>query len=160
MIPPQIISLSLHLITSFIASAAFGILFNAPRRMLLHCGLAGMMGWIAYVLLSPRLDAVFATVVATFIVGVISQTLARIYKKPVILFSVSGIIPLVPGGLAYDAMRQFVESEYNLAVQLAAKAFLISGSIAIGLVLSEVLNQMVFKLSRRQRPAKMEPPQS
>lgn len=46
-------------------------------------------------------------------------------------------------------MRQFVVSEYNLAVQLAAKAFLISGSIAIGLVLSEVLNQMVLKLSRR-----------
>ncbi|GIP60038.1 threonine/serine exporter family protein [Paenibacillus woosongensis] len=149
MISPQWISLSLHLITSFIASAAFGILFNAPKRMLLQCGLAGMMGWIAYVLLSPRLDAVFATVVATFIVGGISQTLARLYKKPVILFSVSGIIPLVPGGLAYDAMRQFVVSEYNLAVQLAAKAFLISGSIAIGLVLSEVLNQMVLKLSRR-----------
>ncbi|WHX48264.1 threonine/serine exporter family protein [Paenibacillus woosongensis] len=149
MVSPQWISLSLHLITSFIASAAFGILFNAPKRMLLQCGLAGMMGWIAYVLLSPRLDAVFATVVATFIVGGISQTLARLYKKPVILFSVSGIIPLVPGGLAYDAMRQFVVSEYNLAVQLAAKAFLISGSIAIGLVLSEVLNQMVLKLSRR-----------
>ncbi|MUG45919.1 hypothetical protein GNP95_13065 [Paenibacillus woosongensis] len=149
MISPQWISLSLHLITSFIASAAFGILFNAPKRMLLQCGLAGMMGWIAYVLLSPRLDAVFATVVATFIVGGISQTLARLHKKPVILFSVSGIIPLVPGGLAYDAMRQFVVSEYNLAVQLAAKAFLISGSIAIGLVLSEVLNQMVLKLSRR-----------
>ncbi|MGG4553801.1 threonine/serine exporter family protein [Paenibacillus sp. FSL W8-0186] len=149
MISPQWISLSAHLITSFIASAAFGILFNAPKRMLLQCGLAGMMGWIAYVLLSPRLDAVFATVVATFIVGGISQTLARLYKKPVILFSVSGIIPLVPGGLAYDAMRQFVVSEYNLAVQLAAKAFLISGSIAIGLVLSEVLNQMVLKLSRR-----------
>lgn len=154
MISPPFLSLGLHLLTSFIASAAFGILFNAPRRMLLQCGLAGMMGWIAYVLLSPPLDTVFATVVATFIVGVISQILARIYKKPVILFSVSGIIPLVPGGLAYDAMRQFVESEYNLAVQLAAKAFLISGSIAIGLVLSEVLNQMIFKLSRRQRMAK------
>ncbi|GAA0136625.1 threonine/serine exporter family protein [Paenibacillus sp. YSY-4.3] len=149
MISPQWISLSLHLITSFIASAAFGILFNAPRRMLLQCGLAGMMGWIAYVLLSPRLDTVFATVVATFIVGGISQMLARMYKKPVILFSVSGIIPLVPGGLAYDAMRQFVVSEYNLAVQLAAKAFLISGSIAIGLVLSEVLNQMVLRISRK-----------
>lgn len=152
MISPSLISLTLHLITSFIASAAFGILFNAPRRMLLQCGLAGMLGWVAYVLLAPQLDAVFATVMATFIVGVASQLLARLYKKPVILFSVSGIIPLVPGGLAYDAMRQFVESEYNLAVQLAAKAFLISGSIAIGLVLSEVINQMIIKLTLR-RPA-------
>ncbi|WP_110931568.1 threonine/serine exporter family protein [Paenibacillus bouchesdurhonensis] len=154
MITPSLASIILHLITSFIASAAFGILFNAPRRILLQCGLAGMMGWITYILLAPRLDVVFATVIATFIVGVISQLLARLHRKPVILFSVSGIIPLVPGGLAYDAMRQFVESEYNNAVQLAAKAFLISGSIAIGLVLSEVINQMIIKLSRIQRPAK------
>lgn len=148
------LSIILHLITSFIASAAFGILFNAPRRMLLQCGLAGMMGWITYILLASPLDVVFATVAATFIVGVISQVLARLHKKPVIIFSVSGIIPLVPGGLAYDAMRHFVESEYNLAVQLAAKALLISGSIAIGLVLSEVMNQMIIKLTKRRRPAK------
>ncbi|MNJ77988.1 hypothetical protein D3C77_756170 [compost metagenome] len=71
---------------------------------------------------------------------------AKLCKKPVILFSVSGIIPLVPGGLAYDAMRHFVINEYNVAVQLATQAFLISGAIAIGLVMSEVLNQFLHKI--------------
>ncbi|WP_334073488.1 MULTISPECIES: threonine/serine exporter family protein [Paenibacillus] len=142
-------NLALHLVTSFIASAAFGIIFNAPRRTLLQCGASGMLGWAVYVLLDERLDTVLATVAATFIVGVVSQIFARTHKKPVILFSVSGIIPLVPGGLAYDAMRNFVENDYNTAVQLAAQAFLISGSIAIGLVLSEVLNQTWRRLSGR-----------
>lgn len=144
-------NLVLHVITSFIASAAFGIIFNAPRRTLLQCGFSGMLGWAVYILLDERLDTIYATVAATVIVGVISQVFARIYKKPVILFSVSGIIPLVPGGMAYDAMRNFVSSEYNMAVQLAAQAFLISGSIAIGLVLSEVLNQIIRKV-RLPRP--------
>ncbi|MNO58851.1 hypothetical protein D3C76_494240 [compost metagenome] len=136
----------LHLITSFIASGAFSILFNAPRRTLLHCGLVGMLGWIAYILLDNRMDAIFSTVAATLIVGIISQLFAKLFKKPVIIFSVSGIIPLVPGGLAYDAMRNFVINEYNVAIQLAAQAFLISGSIAIGLVISEVLNQLLHKI--------------
>jgi len=136
-------TLILQLITSFLASAAFVVIFNAPRHSLLQCGLSGMLGWAAYYLLTPRIDTIFATVMATFIVGVISQFFARIYKKPVIIFSVAGIIPLVPGGLAYDAMRRFVENDYNAAVQLAAQAFLISGSIAIGLVISEVLNQLI-----------------
>lgn len=139
-------ALMIQLITSFIASAAFGILFNTPKRTLLKCGLSGMLGWITYTLVGFYLDPLFSTVIATFIVGVISQLFARVCKKPVIIFSVAGIIPLVPGGLAYDAMRKFVENEYNIAVQLAAEAFLISGSIAIGLVLSEVLNQMITKL--------------
>lgn len=139
---------TVQVITSFISSAAFAMLFNAPRRTLIQCGISGMIGWMVYVILNPRMDAVFSTVAATFIVGGISQLFARIYKKPVIIFSVAGIIPLVPGGLAYDAMRRFVENEYNLALQLAAQAFLISGSIAIGLVLSEVMNQLLFKLPR------------
>ncbi|MDN4068621.1 threonine/serine exporter family protein [Paenibacillus vini] len=139
-------NLVLHFITSFIASAAFGILFNAPKRTLLQCGFSGMLGWAAYILLGYRLDTIYATVASTIIVGVVSQIFARTYKKPVIIFSVSGIIPLVPGGMAYDAMRNFVEKEYNTAIQLAAQAFLISGSIAIGLVLSEVLNQIIRKI--------------
>lgn len=142
-------TLILQLITSFFASAAFVVIFNAPRRTLLQCGLSGMLGWAAYYLLIPRIDTIFATVTATFIVGVISQFFARIYKKPVIIFSVAGIIPLVPGGLAYDAMRRFVENNYYAAIQLATQAFLISGSIAIGLVISEVLNQLIRKIPIR-----------
>jgi uncharacterized membrane protein YjjB (DUF3815 family) len=65
------------------------------------------------------------------------------YRTPVIIFSVAGIIPLVPGGLAYDAMRNFVQNDYNAAINLAAKAFMISGSIAIGLIFSEVINQVI-----------------
>lgn len=141
-----------HLLISFIASGAFGILFNAPKRTLLQCGLSGMLGWLVYILLEPGMESVFSTVAATFLVGVLSQLFARVYKKPVIIFSVAGIIPLVPGGLAYDAMRRFVENDYNLAVELAAKAFLLSGSIAIGLVLSEVLGQLLIRrMPRRTR---------
>lgn len=136
-----------QLVTSFIASAAFGILFGAPRRSLLLCGFVGMIGWIVYVLLEMTSSTtVLSTLTATFVIGLISLVAAKIYKTPVIIFSVAGIIPLVPGGMAYNAMRKFVENDYNIALQLAAQAFLISGSIAMGLVLSEVLNQLVRKV--------------
>lgn len=136
-----------QLLTSFIASAAFGILFNVPKKSLIKCGLVGMTGWFFYVVLVRHdYDAVVASLIAAFIIAVISQIFAKMYKTPIIIFSVSGIIPLVPGGLAYDAMRKFVENDYNLAIQLAAKAFMISGAIAVGLVISEVLNQLVRKI--------------
>jgi len=135
-----------QLATSFIASAAFGILFNVPRRNLLQCGFVGMIGWLLYIL-SMRLSAnpIVSSLAAAFVVTVLSQLLAKIYKTPIIIFSVSGIIPLVPGGLAYDAMRNIVENQYDVAVQLAAKAFMISGAIAIGLIFSEVINQVIRK---------------
>ncbi|RBW71175.1 threonine/serine exporter family protein [Bacillus taeanensis] len=133
-----------QLATSFIASGAFGVIFNAPRKSLLKCGLVGMVGWVLYiVLVESEVDTVLATFAASFFIAVISQVFAKVYKTPIIIFSVAGIIPLVPGGLAYDAMRNFVENDYNAALQLAAKAFMISGAIAMGLVFSEVINQMI-----------------
>lgn len=132
----------LQLITSFLAAAAFCILFNAPGRALLQCGFAGMVGWMLYLQLDNEWDTVIATFGATVVVGVISQLFARSFKMPVIIFSVGGIIPLVPGGLAYDAMRKFVENDNTQAIQFAVQALLLSGAIAAGLVLSEVLGQM------------------
>jgi uncharacterized membrane protein YjjB (DUF3815 family) len=136
-----------QLVTSFIATGAFGILFNAPKQTLIKCGFIGMGGWIIYYFLEHHNhDAVTATVAASIFVGVVSHILAKVYKTPVIIYSVAGIIPLVPGGLAYDAMRNFVENDYNAALNLAAKAFMLSGSIAFGLVFSEVINQVYRKL--------------
>lgn len=135
-----------QLVTSFVASGAFGILFNVPRRTLVQCGFIGMAGWFLYVmLLDASVDVLIATLLASFAVTVISQIFARRYKTPIVVFNVAGIIPLVPGGLAYDAMRNVVQNQYDQAVQLGAKAFMLSGTIALGLVFSEVLNQVLRK---------------
>ncbi len=135
-----------HLLFSFLAAAAFGIIFNAPKTSLIQSGFVGMLGWIIYILFTMNgADAVNATLVASFVIAVASQVFAKLYRTPIIIFIVAGIIPLVPGGMAYDAMRNFVENDYNIALALAAKAFLISGAIAMGIVFSEVINQIIRK---------------
>ncbi len=136
-----------QLITSFFAASAFAVIFNAPRKALWQCGVVGMLGWLVYTIcIMQEIDAVVATVAGSVLVAILSQLFAKLFKTPIIIFNVSGIIPLVPGGLAYDAMRQFVENDYNAAIQLAAKALLISGAIAIGLVFSEIINQLIRKV--------------
>jgi uncharacterized membrane protein YjjB (DUF3815 family) len=133
-----------QLITSFIATATFGIIFNVPKESLIKCGLVGMFGWMIYIFLEMTgINPVLATLCASFFIAVISQIFSKRFKTPVIIFSIVGIIPLVPGGLAYDAMRHFVENDYNTAIALAAKATTISGALAIGLVFSEVVNQSI-----------------
>ncbi|WP_099360808.1 threonine/serine exporter family protein [Fredinandcohnia onubensis] len=139
-----------HLITSFIASSTFGIIFNVPKKSLIKCGFVGMIGWMLYIYLFLQgIDAVYATLAASFLVAVISHIFAKVYKNPVIIYSIVGIIPLVPGGISYDAMRNFVENDYSTALPLAARAFMISGAIAFGLVLSEVMNQLIIRRKKR-----------
>lgn len=140
-----------QLVTSFISSAGFGILFNAPRKVLWQCGFVGMAGWMVYYLLVQYdMDAVPATIFGAMLVAVLSQICAKVYKTPIIIFNVSGIIPLVPGGMAYEAMRSFVQNDYFNAVQYSAKVMLLAGGIAIGLMFSEVLNQIIRKTTGKK----------
>lgn len=135
-------------ITSFLATAGFGLLFNAPKNALIKCGFVGMVGWIIYYyMVEHGIDSVPSSFVAAFFIAFISHYFARKYKTPVIIFTVGGIIPLVPGGLAYEAMRSFVINDYNMGIQLATKVLLVAGAIAMGIVFSEVFNQSYRRLA-------------
>ncbi|UZJ79880.1 threonine/serine exporter family protein [Fictibacillus sp. KU28468] len=137
--------------TSFIASAGFGILFNVPKKAVIPGGICGMIGWLIFEGMSgnSQFDLVLATAMASFVVAAISHLYARIHRMPVIIFSVSGIIPLVPGGGAYDTMRQLVENDYNAAIQLGSQTFLISGAIAFGLVLAGTIIPIILRSQRK-----------
>lgn len=135
-----------QLLLSFSAAVAFGVLFNAPRRMLLHCGVVGAVGWLAFI--SARVfleDQVVATFIGAFTIAMLSHVFARRRKMPMILFSVSGIIVLVPGLTAYNAMRHVVEQDYLMAIELGTRVMLISGAIAMGLVFAEIIMQIYLK---------------
>ncbi len=143
-------------ITSFIATCAFGIIYNIPLKPLVHGGLIGSIAWLIYFFLYQSNGNDFlATFVASFVIALMSQIFARLCKNPVILYSVSGIIPLVPGGLTYTIMSRAVGDNYNLAIHLGEKAFVLSGAIAMGLIFAEVLYQ-IFKRTflrwNRNRP--------
>lgn len=133
-------------ILSFIAATAFGVIFNAPKKSLFYCGMVGMIGWIVYMYVNQLYqDQVAASFAGAFTVAFISHIMSKKFKMPMIIFSVSGIIPLVPGGSAYNAMRNIVEKDYVTAVEFGAQALLISGSIAMGLVFAEIITQLWVK---------------
>ncbi|WP_262393029.1 threonine/serine exporter family protein [Sporolactobacillus inulinus] len=134
-------------IASYLATCAFGIIFNIPFKPLLHGGLIGMIGWLIYFFLFQNTGSdLLATFAASLVIAMMSQVAARLWKNPVTLYSVSGIIPLVPGGLSYSVMSRAVDNNYDIAIYFAEKVFVLSGAIAMGLVLAEVIYQLVQKI--------------
>ena len=53
-------------------------------------------------------------------VALVAHIFAKRFRTPMIIFSVAGIIPLVPGGMAYNAMRHIVEKDYLTAISFAS----------------------------------------
>ncbi|AHN20369.1 threonine/serine exporter [Lysinibacillus sphaericus] len=141
-----------QLIVSFFSTAGIAIIFNVPRKTLFHCGFVGVIGWMIYYLLTEQgLDVVDASFFSSFIIAIVAHLYARRFKMPMIIFIVAGIIPLVPGGMAYNAMRNVVEDDYLQGLQYGLKAFLITGAIVMGLVFAEVLMQFVFRAIRSSK---------
>lgn len=136
--------------TSFIAISCFAVLFNAPVKLLPYCGVVGAVGWSVNNYLNQYgVDAVQGSFIGAFIVAIIAHLFARKFKVPVLVFSVSGIISLVPGSTAYNAMRNMIEFNYIVGVEYAIRAMMISGALAMGLIFAEVF--MMLLLQSKQK---------
>ncbi|RKD84147.1 MULTISPECIES: threonine/serine exporter family protein [Sinobaca] len=119
----------------FIATVAFGVIFNIPLRLLWWGGAAGVAAWIVYSTL-PELgmSPVFAAAAAAFVAAFAAHWLAIWKKVPVTMFTIPGIIPLVPGGRAYSTMLAFVEENHIRGLEQGVQTFMQAGAIAAGLV--------------------------
>ena len=67
--------------------------------------------------------------------SIISEIFARIFKEPVTVFSIPGIIPLVPGLPLYRAMNYFMLNAYNVGMEKLVQASLDATAIALGILL-------------------------
>lgn len=139
----------LHFIFSLIATIGFSIFLNAPKKELFHCGLTGAIGWtIYYIFKITLLSSIFSNFMASLMVAILSELFARKFKKPAILFIIPGIVPLVPGLGIYNTMLHLVQGNYNLAISTGTDAFLVSGAIALGILVTTSLARTIMTLNK------------
>lgn len=140
----------IQLAVSFVAVCGLAIIFNAPIKLIPQCGIVGAIAWtVNYTLTQNGVDAIQSSFVGAFIVAIIAHIFARIFKVPMLVFSVSGIISLVPGSTSYNAMLHMISSDYIIALEYAMRAMMIAGSLALGLICAEVCMTLFLKLIKR-----------
>lgn len=129
-----------QVISAFIATAAFSILFYLPKKYIMQAGMAGAVGWFIYLLLlNTNGDKALAILCATLVVALISHMLARFYKAPVTMFLIPGIIPLVPGAGMYHIVSGIFNNEIDSSVHYFFETFKLAGSIALGIFVMDTV---------------------
>jgi len=121
---------------SFLATIAFAVLFQAPKRTLIISGVIGAIGWVVFVYLRQHLEynSFHANFLATVALSLISELSARMFKQPATVFLIPGIIPLVPGLGMYQGMKQIIEKSYDNGVTTLLTAGTDSAAIALGIM--------------------------
>ena len=139
-------ALLVQLLFSYLATVAFAIIINVPRKALNLAGWAGMMGWLAYwLLMEVGSGRMMANLVGAFVIGLCGIFFARYKKMPVIIFNIPGFVPLVPGAVAYQAVRATVLGDLDGALQYVSRVVMIAGAIAVGFMLAQLLSEVLYK---------------
>ena len=140
----------INLVFSYIATVGFALTVNIPHRVIHWSGICGCAGWMVYWLLA-RAEAgrMLSNAFGAFAVGLVAVLLAKWKKCPVTLFSVPGLVPLVPGAPAYMVVRRLIDGEYLEAQQMMMRVAIVTVSIALGFLLSTLFQETLNKYLRR-----------
>lgn len=130
----------ISILSSFISTIGFSIIFHVQKKHLLICGTVGAMGWSVYLLAENKgFSSVLSTFLASLLVTQLSYMLAKKRKTPITIFLIAGIIPLVPGLGLYRAMSALLDMNYEVAIEYATLTFEISGVIAGAITIISLL---------------------
>lgn len=135
-----------EIILAFIASICPGIMYNVTRRNLLWVGLSGMLGWITYAgMLDSTGNVIFSSFFGAIIVGLYSESVARLRKAPAMVFSIPGIFPLVPGIAIYNSTQYIAENNLLESANTGIQAIASAAAIACGILLTSAIFRIVKK---------------
>ena len=136
----------LQFVVAMFGTLSFAILFHAPRKEYLWCSVTGGLGWVVYLfLVQAHASVAIATLCATFILTILSRVLSYRREKPVTVFLIPGIFPLVPGAGIYYTAYYFISNLKGQFFSKAVETTLIAGSIALGIFFGSLLPQIWFR---------------
>lgn len=137
-------------IGALLPSIGFGVLFNVRGRSLLLAGLTGGVGGLMYQFsLYCGISDTVANFIAAASLSVCGEIFARKMKTTVSTFTAVALIPLVPGGGAYEMMVEFSRGNTLEGLMKAVHVLSISGMLCLGILTVSTITRFFF-YSRRK----------
>ncbi len=139
---PETAGMVVQLVSAFIGTMAFAVLFGVPRRYYLDCGFCGMVGWLLYLILVRHTGLSVPIVVffATALVAFTAMVQAIVRKCPITVYLICGIFPLVPGAGIFWTTYNVVSEQLGAALHSGITALKVTVAIAFGIILVAELN--------------------
>ena len=137
-----------------LATAAFAMLFNLRGKDLPLAAAGGALGWaVAAPLQAATGSQALAYCAASIAVGIWSEIVAAVQKRPAAVYIACGIIPLVPGGGMYYTMLEYVRGHSMNGLATAFATLQVAGAIAVGLAVSGAASRLLSlrSIARRLR---------
>ena len=135
-----------------VATAAFSMLFGLHSLDLILASAGAAIGWAVFQSIPSPQSPAFASFFAALAAGICGEVVARLRSRPATTYTISAIIPLVPGGGMYYTMLSTLEGNSIRTVELALSTLMTAFALAAGLAVSGVFGRLIAApFSRKKR---------
>lgn len=146
----------IQILASLVGAVAFAIIFKTNARHLPFVALSGLLTYAIYYTVFFFTDGAFlAAFLSTLFTALFSEFCARVRRAPAAVFLFTGIIPTVPGGSLYYAMRQLLVGDLDGALSYLASALSVGLGIAGGIMLVSILVGQITDHKRKRLMRKL-----
>ena len=126
----------LQLVTAFIGTFGFSILFHIRGRKLWLAALGGLFAWTVFLALGFFIES---EPVRYFIVSMLTtlyaEVLARMVKTPTTTFVIVSLIPLIPGSGLYYTMTNALSGNSEGFMERGIYTLELSLALSLGIIL-------------------------
>jgi uncharacterized membrane protein YjjB (DUF3815 family) len=130
---------------AMIATTAFAVLFSAPKKELLLCGLSGAISWMVYYIINRISDnVVLGSLAAAFVLTVYSRAVAVKRLCPATTYLIPGIFPLVPGAGIYYTAYFMITNQPLQSSEKGLETLEVALAIVFGIIFGSSIPQSVF----------------
>ncbi len=128
------------IVGSFIAITGFAVLLETPKKYLPHAGLIGAVGGGIYLYCTQReMDVVLASFLSALAIAFVSHVFARVFKAPVTVFLIAGILPTVPGAGMYRTVYYIIADNREMCGYYLIQTLEIAGMIALAIFIVDTV---------------------
>ena len=138
------------IVGSFIAITGFAVLLETPKKYLLHAGFTGAIGGGIYLYCTRReMDVVLASFLSALAIAFVSHVFARVFKAPVTVFLIAGILPTVPGAGMYRIVYYILANDREMCSYYLIQTLEIAGMIALAIFIVDTVFR--FRVPARKK---------
>lgn len=136
----------MNFLFAFLCSFCFAILYNVRGRFLIFSALGGALCRLIFDV-TVTYGFVFEFFLASTVLALYSELMARLTKVPVMIYLIIGVLPIVPGAGVYNTMASLFQGDMVAFSQHGTTTLLGSGAIAMAFMAVTSLVR-IFKIRR------------
>ncbi len=126
----------IQIISSFVGTLGFCILFNIRGKKLVLASLGGAFAWFCFLAFNSLLHKeILCYLLVSIIASIYSEIMARVIKTPVTTFSIAVLIPLIPGSALYYSLKFALEGSTGDFVAKASYTLSLAAALSVGIIL-------------------------